>query len=332
MPEAADTHTYQVTPAVVTDKLSRRFSTGRRRKRTTIDAVQDISFKVDSGERLAFIGPNGAGKSTSIKMLTGILHPSSGSARVLGLVPWDERMALTRRIGALFGQRSQLWSELAPSVSFGLLGAIFGLSGEESNRRVGELGELLDATELFAQPVRTLSLGQRMRCELAACMLHRPEMLFLDEPTIGLDLLGKQLFRKLLLRLNRELGTTVFLTSHDVADIEHVANRAIIVNHGSIIYDAPVATMRRELLASKRIEIRFAEPVDTSTLATIVGDGATVAPDGPTQFLLDVDTTVRSVSDVLDAVLRSELGAVADLSVFDPPLEQVISEIYQRPA
>ena len=212
-----------------------------------------------------------------------------------------------------------------------MLGSIFGLADDEIEDRVTELGELLEASDLFSQPVRTMSLGQRMRCELAACMLHQPELLFLDEPTIGLDLLGKQLFRELLLRLNRELGTTVFLTSHDVADIEHVADRAIVVNHGSIIYDAPVATMRRELLASKRIEVRFDEPVDVTALSAFVGAGATVTGDGPGHLLLDVDTTARPVREVLESVLRSGLAPVADLSVDDPPLERVIGEIYRRP-
>ena len=227
--------------------LRRTFVTGRRRDRRTTEAVSGITFSVERGERLAFIGPNGAGKSTSIKMLTGILHPTDGTATVLGLVPWTQRKALTRRIGTLFGQRSHLWQELPPRTSYRMLGAIFGMADPVIDRRVGELGEMLDATELFGQPVRTLSLGQRMRCELAACMLHEPELLFLDEPTIGLDLLGKQLFRNLLVRLNDELRTTVFLTSHDVADIEFVAERAVIVNHGAIIYDAPVAAMAAEL-------------------------------------------------------------------------------------
>lgn len=320
-----------MTLAITTERLSRSFTTGPRRNRTTLEAVRDLSFEVARGERLAFIGPNGAGKSTSIKMLTGILHPTSGTAEVLGLVPWQDRMALTRRIGALFGQRSQLWSELAPTISFRLLGAIFGLSDREVDERSAELGELLEARELFGQPVRTMSLGQRMRCELAASMLHHPEMLFLDEPTIGLDLLGKQSFRTLLLRLNTELGTTVLLTSHDVADIEHVADRAIVVNHGAIIYDAPVATMRQELLATKRIEIRFGHAPDLDALTAAAGSGTTVASDHPLRVVLDVETGARPIGEVLDAVLRAELAPVIDLTVVDPPLEQVIGEIYTRP-
>jgi ABC-2 type transport system ATP-binding protein len=278
---------------------------------------------------LAFIGPNGAGKSTSIKMLTGILAPTSGSAEVLGLVPWVQRRELSRHIGTLFGQRSQLWAELTPRVSLHTLGAIFGLSAGQTRSRVGELGQLLDAEALFDEPVRTQSLGQRMRCELAACMLHQPSLLFLDEPTIGLDLLAKQRFREVLVRLNTELGTTVFLTSHDVADIEHVAQRAIIVNHGVIIHDSPVAALRRDLLATKRVEIGLSEPIDVETLRLALGHGVEVLAHGDSVLSIDVDTGRRPIREVLDLVLASV--PVADLSVVDPPLEQVIGEIYQRP-
>jgi ABC-2 type transport system ATP-binding protein len=318
-------------PAAITvDRLSRRFISGRRKNRRVLDAVRGISFEVDRGERLAFIGPNGAGKSTSIKILTGVLYPTGGSARVLDLVPWEQRRALTRRIGTLFGQRSQLWQELTPRASFRMLGAIFGLDDSQTKRRVGELGELLDAADLFDQPVRTQSLGQRMRCELAACMLHQPEMLFLDEPTVGLDLLGKQRFRDLLVRLNEELHTTVFLTSHDVSDIEHVANRAIVVNHGSIIYDAAVATMRSELLATKRVEVGLETALDVAQFEAIIGAGVTMTSPSPFVVQLDVDTSIRPIREVLDTVLSSL--RVGDLSVVDPPLEQVIAEIYERPS
>lgn len=315
--------------AITAAELTRTFTTGRRSSRRKVEAVAGISFEVAHGERLAFIGPNGAGKSTSIKMLTGILHPTAGMASVLGFVPWRERRELTARIGTLFGQRSQLWQELSPRASYRMLGAIFGLSDDRVERRLGQLGELLDAGDLFDEPVRTLSLGQRMRCELTACMLHEPELLFLDEPTIGLDLLGKQLFRDLLVTLNDEIGTTVFLTSHDVADIERVADRAIVVNHGAIIYDAAVSAMRRSLLATKRIEVGFDLPVDEGRIAEVVGAGVEVSMPTAESAHLDVPTGELPVGEVLHRVL-GELP-VADLSVIDPPLEQVIAEIYQRP-
>lgn len=329
---------------IAVDDLHRSFRTGRRRNRRTIEAVRGITFTVAPGERLAFIGPNGAGKSTSIKMLTGLLRPSSGSARVLGLEPWSQRRALSRRIGTLFGQRSLLWAELPARTSLATLGAIHGIDRPTLTGRIAELGELLEATDLLDQPVRTLSLGQRMRCELAAALLHRPALLFLDEPTIGLDLLAKQRFREVLVRLNTEHGTTVFLTSHDVADIEHVAARAVIVNHGAVVHDSPVATLRRHLLATKRIEVGLARPLSLDAVRVALdGDGGAGTGIGPVAassgvsddrqpvdgISLEVDTRRQPIGPVLDLVL-SRLD-VSDVSVIDPPLEAVIGAIYTRP-
>ena len=326
--------------AIAVLDLHRSFRTGRRRNRRTIEAVRGITFSVAPGERLAFIGPNGAGKSTSIKMLTGLLRPSAGSARVLGLEPWSQRRALSRRIGTLFGQRSLLWAELPARTSLATLGAIHGIDRTTLTRRIVELGELLEATDLLDQPVRTLSLGQRMRCELAAALLHRPDLLFLDEPTIGLDLLAKQRLREVLVRLNTGHGTTVFLTSHDVADIEHVAERAIIVNHGAIVHDSPVAALRRNLLATKRIEVRLNQPMTMAGARTALGaDIGPVAPlgDSPDDdrapvegIAITLDTRRQAIGTALDRVLGRL--AVADVSVADPPLETVIGEIYARPA
>jgi ABC-2 type transport system ATP-binding protein len=317
--------------AVDVDGLTKSFTAGRRRRaRRSIEAVRNITFTVEPGERLAYIGPNGAGKSTSIKMLTGILHPTSGTATVLGLVPWQQRRQLTRRIGTLFGQRSQLWFELTPRQSFRMLGAIYGLDDSQLQRRTDDLADLLEADDLFDVPVRSLSLGQRMRCELAACMLHEPEILFLDEPTIGLDLLGKQRFRELLIRVNEERRTTVFLTSHDVADIEHVARRVVVINHGAVIYDDEVAAMRRTLLATKLVEVGLQEPMTEAVVAQVIGGGGvTLAEHSPTTLKLVVDTARHPIRDVIDRLLTG--CPVADLSVVDPPLERVIAEIYTSP-
>jgi ABC-2 type transport system ATP-binding protein len=307
--------------AISTHELSKDFTAGRGRDRRRVQAVRDITFDVERGERLAYIGPNGAGKSTSIKMLTGVLHPTSGAATVLGLVPWTQRRELALRIGTLFGQRSQLWFELTTRQTLHLLSRIYRLDGDDARRRADELADLLDATDLIDQPVRSLSLGQRMRCELAATVLHGPEVLFLDEPTIGLDLIAKQRFREMVVRLNEEHGTTVFLTSHDVADIEHVADRVVVINHGTIIYDDQVGRMRRSLLQTKLLEVRFEEPPGALAL-----DGVQVTPESDTVYGLVVDTRRHSVREVLDELL--DAYAIADISVVDPPLEQVISEIY----
>lgn len=305
--------------------LTKVFESGRRRSRRQIEAVRALTLSVADGERVAYIGPNGAGKSTSIKILTGILHPTSGEATVLGVTPWEDRKRLARRIGTLFGQRSALWLELTPRQSFRMLAAIYGLDHPAEQRRIAELGELLDATDLFDQPVRSLSLGQRMRCELAACLLHDPELLFLDEPTIGLDLVAKQRFRELLVRLNEQQGTTIFLTSHDVADIEHVAERAVVINHGEVIYDDEVAAMRRALLTTKVVEVGLAAPIPAPTHA-----GITILEHSDQVLRLVVDTQITPIRSVLDELLDGP--AVVDISVVDPPLEQVIAEIYELPA
>ena len=204
---------------------------------------------------------------------------------------------------------------------------IFGLTEEDTGRRVATVGEMLEAGDLFDQPVRTLSLGQRMRCELTACMLHEPELLFLDEPTIGLDLLAKQRFRELLVRLNTELGTTVFLTSHDVADIEQVAERAIIVNDGSIVYDAPVARMRNELLQTKRIEVTLERSGDAAQLRDALDGEVTFDEPAPGLVGMELDTAATPVRLVLDRIL--DTVDVADVSIIDAPLEQIISDIYE---
>ena len=310
--------------AIKVEGLTKTFTVGRRGHRRHVEAVRGISFSVEPGERVAYIGPNGAGKSTSIKILTGILHPTDGHATVLGIVPWQQRRTLAARIGALFGQRSMLWMELTPRQSLHMLAAIYEVDRERERRRIGELAELLDAADLLDVPVRNLSLGQRMRCELAACMLHEPEILFLDEPTIGLDLLAKQLFRDLLVRLNEQQRTTIFLTSHDVADIEFVARRSIVINHGTVIYDDEVATMRRTMLSSKVIEVALTSPMETITAA-----GVTVHTHTESAMKLVVDTTFTTIRAVLDILLDGP--AVGDITVLDPPLEDVIAEIYARP-
>jgi ABC-2 type transport system ATP-binding protein len=311
--------------AIVARGLTKVFETGRRRARRRIEAVRQLDLDVATGERLAYIGPNGAGKSTSIKILTGILHPTAGSATVLGITPWEDRRRLARRIGTLFGQRSLLWLELTPRQSYRMLAAIYGLDRSAEQRRIGELGELLEAADLFDQPVRSLSLGQRMRCELTACLLHDPEILFLDEPTIGLDLVAKQRFRELLVRLNEQQGTTIFLTSHDVADIEHVARRAVVINHGEVIYDDEVAAMRRTLLATKIVEVGLVSPISAPAQA-----GVTLLEHTDQAMRLVVDTALTPIRVVMDELLAGP--AVTDISVVDPPLEQVIGEIYELPA
>ena len=255
-------------PAIEADQLTKRFSAKqtapglagslRSLVRPTYReavAVESCSFTIDEGELVAFIGPNGAGKSTTIKMLTGILYPSGGSARVLGLTPWAQRSTLAYNIAAVFGQKSQLWYHLPPLATFDLLAKIYELDEREYRRRAGDLIELFELGPHLQTSVRRLSLGERMRCELAAALLHRPRVIFLDEPTIGLDVIAKQTIRALIRRLNAEEGVTVFLTSHDADDVEQICERVIVINHGTLILDEPIATLKREFLQTKVTDV-----------------------------------------------------------------------------
>src|SRR5258707_5543551 len=233
---------------------------GFKRTNQQIEAVKGISLTIPAGQSVAFIGPNGAGKSTTIKMLTGILHPSSGQARVLGFTPWLERGKLTHHIGAVFGQRSQLWYHLPPRDTFELLARIYNLDRQSYVNRRDMLIERFGLGPFLETPVRKLSLGQRMRAEVAASLLHGPRVLFLDEPTIGLDVIARQELRDLIREWNQQEGVTVFLTSHDAGDIERVVKRVIVINHGCVVFDDKVSTMRRRYLGSKILSVRFHAP------------------------------------------------------------------------
>ena len=209
-----------------------------------IHAVNGVSFSVEEGEMLAFIGPNGAGKSTTIKMLTGILYPDGGRVEVLGVDPTKKRRQLAYQIGTVFGQKEQLWTHLTPYDNFRFFGAIYDLTERETEARIGELSERFALKEFIDTPVRNLSLGQRIRCEMVAALIHKPKVLFLDEPTIGLDPVVKENVRELIRQMNREERTTIFLTSHDVGDIEKLCRRIIIVNDGQIVLDDSVEHLK----------------------------------------------------------------------------------------
>ncbi len=237
--------------AVETDNLRKVFEIKQgllRRNAKTVVAVEGISLTVPAGQSVAFIGPNGAGKSTTIKMLTGILKPSSGTASVLGLDPWKQRSKLVCQIGAVFGQRSQLWLHLPPSDSFDLLAEIYGIPKNDYRKRKALLVERFDLGRFLSTPVRKLSLGERMRAEIAASLLHRPQLLLLDEPTIGVDVIARQNLRDLVCEWNREEGVTVFLTSHDTGDIESVADRVIVINHGRVVLDDSLSSVSANTL------------------------------------------------------------------------------------
>ena len=286
-----------------------------------VTAVRGVNLSVKPGERLAFIGPNGAGKSTTIKMLTGILTPTSGKVRVLGLDPMAQRRELARRIGTVFGQKSQLWFHLPPADSFELLGAIYDIDGAELKRRTSQLRERFELADFFHTPVRRLSLGQRIRCEVAASLLHEPELLFLDEPTIGLDVVVKRELRERILEMNRENGVTVFLTSHDAGDIENVCERAVVIDGGGVVLDESVSALRQNHLSVKKLTVRYAAEVSAARPEWAAGfscSGGCIAAD--------VDARRIAVDEALKYLVS--LGPVKDISVEDPTMEQIIASVF----
>ena len=286
-----------------------------------VQAVKGIDLSIRAGERVAFIGPNGAGKSTTIKMMTGILTPTSGKIEVLGLDPMKQRRELSKRIGTVFGQKSQLWFHLPPSDSFELLGAIYDLDRSRLKKRTEELKERFELGEFFNTPVRRLSLGQRIRCEVAASLLHEPEALFLDEPTIGLDVVVKKQLREQILEMNRESGTTIFLTSHDAGDIENICERAIVIDGGGIVLDQSVEELRTNHISKKRVTVRYAADVSAEmpgwAADVEIKDGAIAAT---------VDTKAMPVEQALNFMVSK--GQVRDISVEDPTMEQIIASIF----
>ena len=296
-----------------------------RPRQRAVAAVQDVGFDVAAGQLLAFIGPNGAGKSTTIKMLTGILFPSGGSARVLGLVPWEQRVRLAFRIGAVFGQRSQLLLHLPPGDAFDLLARIYELDWDAYRQRRAELVERFELAELLGVPVRKLSLGQRMRCEIAASLLHRPQVLFLDEPTIGLDPVAKGAVRELIRHANREEGMTVFLTSHDAGDIEALCKRVIVINAGRLVLDDSVSNLRRHYMGSKVIDLKLAE-----AWAGIEAPGVSVVKGKGLAVKLRVDLAQAPIEAVVSRLLQRY--HVEDITIEDPPMEEIIAAIYRAQA
>lgn len=297
---------------------------GMRWTSSETTAVDGITLSIEKGQSVAFIGPNGAGKSTTIKMLTGILHPTSGDATVLGCIPWKERTRLARRIGVVFGQRSQLWYHLPPRDTFELLSKIYEIEREVFQTRRDMLIERFQLGEFLDTPVRKLSLGQRMRAEVACSLLHGPEVIFLDEPTIGLDVIARQELRDLISEWNRENGVTVFLTSHDAGDIQHVAKRVIVINHGKVVLDDRVSRVRRQYLREKVLSVKYA---DTPQSIELIGVKTLI--ESGHAFKFEVDTLAVPIERVMNEIMRA--GSVVDITIEDPPLEEVIAHIYSTP-
>lgn len=290
---------------------------------SSVEAVRKLTFQMDAGELLGFIGPNGAGKSTTIKMLTGILHPTSGEAKVLGFTPWKERQKLAYHIGTVFGQRPQLWYHLPAMDTFVLFGKIFEMEERDTKMRIGQLAEAFEIQDLLEIPVRKLSLGQRMRCEVAASLLHRPKLILLDEPSIGLDVVAKQHIRDAIREMARLENVGVLLTSHDAGDLEALCKRVIVVNHGQIVYEDKVSNLKRKFLTSKLVEVRYADEVSKDFFM----EGVEILKVGHYGVKLRFDTRKTPVEKVLSHV--TDAGSVVDITISDPPLEEVIAKIYQ---
>ena len=307
--------------------LSRTFTVRRkagrvRRTTETVHAVQDLSFTVDRGEMVGYIGPNGAGKSTTIKMLTGILVPSSGRLSVAGIDPSRNRVELTRRIGVVFGQRTTLWWDLPLRDSFDLLRRIYRVETDRHRRNFAEFTELLDLGDLLDIPVRQLSLGQRMRGDIAAALLHDPEILYLDEPTIGLDVVSKGRLREFLRRVNAERQVTLLLTTHDLQDIEQLCRRVMVIDHGSLVYDGTLQGLHDQGSSTRTLVVDL---VDEAPAIEV--PGATVSRvEGPRQWLSF--PAGASAAPLVAAVAASY--DVADLSIQEPDIEAVIKQIYSR--
>ena len=301
-------------------KLQALFHRGHK----IITAVNDIDFKIKRGEFVGYVGENGAGKSTTIKMLTGILVPTSGTAEVNGIVPYKDRKKNAAKIGVVFGQRTQLWWDLPVHESFDLLRVIFRVSRSDFDRQMAKLEEALGLRPLLEMPVRKLSLGQRMRCDIAASLIHNPPVLFLDEPTIGLDVLAKQSVRNFLSEINRTEGTTIILTTHDMNDIEQLCKRLIILEEGKIIFDGETEFLKQKFVHEKVIEVEFYE--DDCVMQGI--PRVTVVREQGCKKWLTFDSDSSGIGEVIGTIASHY--KIKDISVKEPSVESIIRNIYDN--
>ena len=293
-----------------------------RRRKNEVLAVNGISFELEPGEVVGFLGPNGAGKTTTLKMLAGLLHPTGGDLSVLGHIPWKREKSFLRQITLVMGQRNQLVWDIPPADSFELNRAIYGIPAAEYRRVVDELAELLDLGPLLRKPVRNLSLGERMKCEIAAALLHRPRVVFLDEPTIGLDVTMQRRIRSFIAEYNRRTGATVLLTSHYMADVEALCRRVIVIHHGRLLFDGELSGLVRSFSAHKTIVVQLGDcTADLGAYGDVVS-----CTDGAVTLRVPKAETAR-VTERLLADLP-----VTDLTVEDPPIEEVIERVFAEGA
>ncbi len=294
-------------------------------------AVDSVSFEIEAGESVAYVGPNGAGKSTTVKLLTGILVPSSGEVTVCGIHPFAQRQANARNIGVVFGQRTQLWWDIPVIESLRMLGDIYDVPAADFTRTFDELADVLDLGPLLAVPARQLSLGQRMRCDLAASLIHNPPILYLDEPSIGLDVSVKARFREFIRHMHRERGLTVLLTSHDTGDIEELCPRMIMIDQGKIIYDGEFAEVTRRFGWEQKVRVTLAEEVDRAIAiaSEALGRTPTLAIDQPTEAAVTVafDARVTSSGEIIRGLATAL--PIADIAIDETSAESIIRNLYE---
>jgi ABC-2 type transport system ATP-binding protein len=293
-----------------------------KKEYTFIHALNDVSFKIDDGEMVGYIGPNGAGKSSTIKIMSGILNPDNGECVINGLTPWKNRREHVRNIGVVFGQRSQLWWDVPVIDSFELIRDIYKVNALVYTRNLNELTEMLDLSELLRTPARQLSLGQRMRCEIAASLLHEPKILFLDEPTIGLDAVSKISVRNFIKKINRDKKTTVILTTHDMQDIEALTERIILIGKGQILLDGSLSELKNRNSKIKTITLDYT----IGKFERTCGISKVNEIDGHAMFA--VDTDIISVSAAIEALSKN--ADITDLSVAGPSAEEMVVSLYEE--
>lgn len=294
-------------------------------KEKKVLAVNNISFDVEEGETVAFIGPNGAGKSTTIKMLTGILYPNQGSIKICGLTPIKDRNQLAYNIGTVFGQRSQLLPNLPLTESMEMYGVMYDMDKKQIKKRIKELSILFDLEDFINQPARKLSLGQRMRAEIAVSLMHSPRIIFLDEPTIGLDVVSKKSLRELLLKINKEEKVTIFLTSHDTEDIESICERCIIINHGKIIIDTSTKQLLNDYI--KRKNIIITPNIEFKEFPSLL-DGMTYIKKDNHQVIVEVDMMLINTQKALQHLIK--IFDIDDINIDNESLEDIIRSIYEK--
>ncbi|WP_232676964.1 ATP-binding cassette domain-containing protein [Nocardioides sp. R-C-SC26] len=312
------------TTMIETVGLGRDFRVRDGVRRRTVTAVENLDLRIEAGEAVGYIGANGAGKSTTIKMLTGILVPTRGEVRTCGLRPVPDRRRLVRHVGVVFGQRSQLWWDLPVGESFRILAAIHGLTRDRERARTDELVERMEMADFLATPVRQLSLGQRMRAEVAAALLHSPRLVILDEPTIGLDVLSKQRLREFLIAERREHGTTLLLTTHDMGDVERLCDRILLIDRGQLAFDGTLAALARTVGAERTLTVDLAAP--TPDLVGLPDVQHRSSEAGGLRQVLAFDAETTTAARVLAAV--AERAEVVDLSIGEPDVEDVVRRVY----